>query len=290
MRIWPVLAAMLVTMQAAAVLADSAHDPLSGAPLPPGQQRGATSPISDRFYVIGSFYDPAVSTSLRIDGQSPAAGMPGRTGTVVSGEKDMGLAGRLQQPRIELMFRLKKRNRLRLNYFETSRHGDRLLSRPVFFGDLDFDVGDRVTSYLDFRSFDLTYTYSFLRTEHFELGTGLAAHFIEAVGHGAVAARNERKDISGSGVFPTVPLDFTWVISRHFAFTTRAQYFKASVSGFTGALGQYHGDLQYRWKPNFTLGAGYTRMKWSLDVNDANFPGIFRLDVRGPEAFFKVSF
>ncbi len=290
MRTWAVLAVMWVAMHATTARADSAHDPYSGAPLPPSKQPRPASPITDRFYVIGSFYDPAVSTVLRVDGQSPAPGVPGRTGTVVSGERDLGEAGRIPQPRIELMFRLKKRNRVRLNYFETRRNGSNLLARPVLFGDLNFNVGDQVTSFLDFRSFDLTYTYSFLRTEHFELGTGLAAHFIEATGHGEVPARNERKDISGAGVVPTIPLDFTWVISRRFAFTTRAQYFKASVSGFTGALGQYHGDLQYRWQPNFTLGAGYTRMKWSLDVHDANFPGAFRLDVRGPEAYFKVSF
>ena len=44
------------------------------------------------------------------------------------------------------------------------------------------------------------------------------------------------------------------------------------------------------WKPNFSLGAGYTIMKYSLDLQDNNFPGSFRLNVRGPEAFFKVSF
>ena len=63
----------------------------------------------------------------------------------------------------------------------------------------------------------------------------------------------------------------------------------AKVHDFEGSLGEYHGDFQYRWKPNFSVGAGYTWMKSSLDVNDATFPGAFRLNVRGPEAFFKVS-
>jgi hypothetical protein len=288
MRSWLVLAALLTAIQAMPLHAE--RDPLTGAPVSPKQKRPNASPITDRFYVMGAFFNPAVSTALRVDGQSPAAGVPGRIGTVVSGEKDLGLSGRIPQGDIELMVRLEERNRLRVDYFETRRYGNQTLKRPIFFGDLDFNVGDAASSFLDFRSFDLTYTYSFIRNERFEVGTGLAVHFLEADGIGQVQARNERKEVTGAGAFPTIPLDFTWVISRHFAFTTRAQYFRASVSGFTGAVGQYHGDFQYRWKRNFTLGAGYTRMKWLLDVNDANFPGTFRLDVRGPEAFFKVSF
>ena len=288
MRIWLASAAVLIALQA--IPAHAERDPRNGAPVSPKQKRPTPSPINDRFYAMGGFFNPAISTALRIDGRSPMAGVPGRIGTTLSTEKDLGMDGRVPQGRVELMFRLRKRSKVRVNYFETRRTADHALARPVFFGDLDFNPGDQVSSFLDFRSFDLTYTYSFIRTERFELGTGLAVHFLEAEARGSVETKNLQKDVSGAGAFPTIPLDFTWVLSRHFAFTTRAQYLKASVSGFTGAVGQYHGDFQYRWKPNFTIGAGYTRMKWLLDVKDASFPGAFRLDVRGPEAFFKVSF
>src|SRR5262249_57470668 len=96
--------------------------------------------------------------------------------------------------------------------------------------------------------------------------------------------------VSGGGGFPRIPLEFRWRISRRFAFVARGQYFHATVSDFEGSMGEYHGDFQYRWKPNFSVGAGYTVMRSFLDVDDAHFPGAFRLNVRGPEAFFKVSF
>ena len=151
-------------------------------------------------------------------------------------------------------------------------------------------MGDRATSTLDWRSFGLTYTYSFIRTDRFEVGTGIAVNFVEADAIGAVPARNLRQEVSGSGAFPTIPLDAIWRISRRFAVTARGQYFRASIDNFQGSMAEYHGDFQYRWKPNFSLGAGYTIMREFLDVNDASFPGFFRLNIRGPEAFFKVSF
>jgi hypothetical protein len=288
MRNWVYLTAALLALQA--VPAHAERDPWSGAPIKPDKNRMTPSPITDRFYVEGIFFNPAESTSLRIDTQSPGPGLPGRTGTLVSGERDLGMDSRNPQGRIQIMFRLRERNRLRVDYFESNRRGDHVIARQILFGNETFLTNDRVTSSLDWREFALTYTYSFIRTDRFEVGLGLAAHFVEADARGAVEAKQLRQEVSGAGVFPTIPLDCTWRISRRFALTARGQYLHAAVNRFRGAIGEYHGDFQYRWKPNFSLGAGYTIMKYSLDVNDSHFPGSFRLNVRGPEAFFKVSF
>jgi hypothetical protein len=282
MRTWLGFVAVLFAIQA--LPAQAERDPLSGAPVAPSKKREIPSPITDRFYVRGTFYSPAIRTSLQVDAQA------GTAGTLIGGEKDLGMKGRVPQGRIELMIRMRKRNKLRVDYFATDRSGSHVLQRQIQFGDQLFAVNDVATSNLEWRTFGLTYTYSLLQTERFELGLGIAVHFLEADARGAVEARQLRQEVSGAGAFPTIPLDFTWRISRRFALTARGQYFHASVNGFQGSLGEYHGDFQYRWKPNFSVGAGYTIMKYSLDVNDASFPGLFRMDVRGPEAFFKVSF
>lgn len=288
MRNWVYLAAALLALQA--IPAHAERDPWSGAPIKPDKNRKTPSPITDRFYVRGTFFNPAVSTTLRVDTQSPGAGLPGTTGTPVSGEKDLGLRGRVPQGRIEIMFRLRERNRLRVDYFASDRNGNRVIDRPILFGNETFLTNDRVTSTLEWRQFALTYTYSVVRNDRFEVGVGLGVHFVEADARGAVDAKQLRQEVSGSGAFPTIPIDATWRISQRFAMVARAQYFHASVNSFEGSIAEYHGDFQYRWKPNFTVGAGYTVMKWILEVSDANFPGGLRLNVRGPEAFFKVSF
>ena len=272
------------------VPAKAERDPWSGAPIKPDKNRMTPSPITDRFYVRGTFFNPAISSTLRVDTRSPAPGVMGITGTTLSGERDFGMDDRNPMGRVEIMFRLRERNRLRVDYFETNRRGDHVIARQIQLGDETFAINDRVTSFLDWRQFGLTYTYSVIRTDRIEAGIGLAVHFLEAEAQGQVLAKQLRQEVSGSGAFPTIPLDLTWRISRRFAMVARMQYFHASVNNFDGSMGEYHGDFQYRWTPNFTVGAGYTRMRTSLEIkNDAHFPGAFRLDVRGPEAFFKVS-
>jgi len=290
MRNWVYLSAALLALQA--VPAHAERDPVSGAPIKPDKKRWTPSPITDRFAVEGIFYNPAVSTTLRVDTQSPADGIPGITGTTLSGERDFGLDSRIPQGRIEIIFRLRQNNRLRVDYFATNRRGDHIINRTILFGDETFVANDRVTSSLDWREFSLTYTYSLFRNDYVEAGVGLGAHFIQADARGAVEAKQLRQEVSGSGAFPSIPLDITWRIWHGLALSARGQYFHASVNNFEGSIAEYHGDLQWRWRkyPNFSLGAGYTIMRSSLDVDDTNFPGSFRLNVRGPEGFFKVSF
>src|SRR2546427_1250011 len=101
MRTMLYLAAASLALQA--VPAHAERDPWSGAPIRPDKNRKTTSPITDRFYVRGTFYNPAISTTLRVDTQSPGGGLPGITGTTVNGERDLGLDSRIPQGRIEII-------------------------------------------------------------------------------------------------------------------------------------------------------------------------------------------
>ena len=87
-----------------------------------------------------------------------------------------------------------------------------------------------------------------------------------------------------------VGLDFAFRISRRWSVTWRGQYFHASLNNFDGWLADIHEDVQYRWKPNFTVGVGYTSIRAKLALATGNFPGQFNMSLQGPMAFFRVSF
>ena len=90
--------------------------------------------------------------------------------------------------------------------------------------------------------------------------------------------------------FPTLALDGTWRISSQFALTGRINHLSADVQDSSGEVSDYHADLQYRWRPNFAVGVGYTRLKTKLVIADSDFPGRFIFDVKGPELFLRASF
>ena len=286
MRRPPALGAVILATFAAPVLAQADRDPYSGAPLAP-QKHETPSPIHDHFYIRGSFFDPQLRTHLRADPSFPP---PGVTGTVVSAEHDLGLPGRLRQGRVEFMFRLRERSRVRVDYFDADRSGSSVLTRDVVFNNQTFAAGQQAVSSLDWRQFDITYTYSPVHNDTLELGTGLGIYFLQVDAIGSVPAQNQRQEVSSATPFPALPLDLTWCISRRWAASARGAYLRVNLSGFRGWYADLDENVQYRLNPNFVLGLGYSSIRASLTRRSGVNPGVFGLSVSGPQAFVRFSF
>jgi len=247
-------------------------------------ERPIASPITDHFALRGSFFPASISTDVHVD---PSAGV---SGTPLSAERDLGQPSRLYQGRGELIFRLRERNRLRVDYFGSDRTAAQVLNRDIIFGSHTFHAHDVTQTEAQFSMLSFTYTYSVIRSERFEVGAGVGVHLLNADARGTDQTLRQHAEASGDGGFPTLALDGTWRISQRFAFTARAQYFSATLHGDSASLGDYHTDLQYRWVPNFAVGVGYQDIRAELDVTHGGTPGGFALRVSGPELFFRASF
>jgi hypothetical protein len=286
MRLWMPVALVLLAMRSPLALAD--RDPNSGAPLPPPKHPKTTSPITDHFYIRASYFPAQFRTSLRVDpGGHP---QPPVFGTPLSAENDLGLPERVHKGRVDMMFRMRERSKVRVDYFGADRSGTRTIANEVIIGNTTFPAGSTLQNTLNFEMGDITYTYSFLKTEHFELGTGIALYLIEARLQAAGPATFQSQTTTAAGPLPALPLDFTWAISNRFAITARGAYVRANIGGTTGWFEDLHADVQYRFKPNFAIGAGYTSLRTNITSNSGDNPGVFSMSVTGPEAFIRFSF
>ena len=242
------------------------------------------SPITDRFALTGIFQSGSVSTVVRYD-QSPLV-----AGTTIDGEKLLGLDDKVNKGSIALMFRLAERSRFTVDYFKLTRHGDAVLSQPVIVGSNSYLVSDRLITDLDLRILGLTYTYSFLKTERFELGGGLGIRIGQAEGAGEVPARRLRDTFDGVAPLPTLTVDGTWRFTKRFSFNGRVQYFAVHTGGVDGSLANYHGDVQFRAWKNLAAGLGYSSLHVLVDSADPGNTGRLDFKVKGPEFFLRASF
>jgi hypothetical protein len=287
MRTFVTAASVLLALQAAPARAE--RDPQSGAPLPPKKHQTA-SPITDHMYVRASYFNAKLNTEVRAD---PTNAAPGMTGTQVNAENDLGLPAKLNQGRVEFGFRLRDRNKVRVDYFDADRSGNAVLANDVVFRDTTFLAGLPTGTSLDWKQFDITYTYSFIRNDRFEVGTGIAVYFLQ---FDAMMTQPQpfaiplSEEVSAASPFPALPLDATWCISGRWAATARVAYLKANFHSADGWYSDSHADLQYRWNPNFAVGFGYTGTHTSLTSRISSNPGRVDMSIRGPEAFIRLSF
>ena len=284
MRIFRAVAAVLLVTQAMPALAD--RDPYSGAPLPPATHEPA-SPITDHFYIRAAFYTPKYNTSFRVD---PTNAPPGTTGTPVNAENDLGLAHRERQGVVDFMFRLRDRNKVRVGYFESKRSGSQVLANDIVFGDQTFPAGQLAQTSFDLEQFNITYTYSFIRNNRFEVGSGLALYFLQIDVIGQVPAQGLRQEVTAATPFPALPLDLTWCLSSRWAATAQAAYLKVNTHNLGGWYLDTHADIQYRWVPNFVVGAGYASIRTDLTHRNGSFPGVVNMTIKGPQVFVRFSF
>jgi hypothetical protein len=248
----------------------------------------AASPITDRFALRATYFRGTADTRVQLDPSTP-----GLAGTLLDAEDDLAFDEAIDQGRMELYFRFGKRLRLRADYFKLNRFGATVLDETIVFGDDTYLAGEYVESSLDYRSLSFTLLYSFLRRDSIELSAGIGINLLEAEAATEAVERNAREEESGVAPLPAVALDGSWRFARRWSLNAHGQYFSATYDDIDGTLSEFHVDVQYRWKPNFAIGLGYTALDVAVRADplaDHDFPEIFRLRSSGPEFFIRASF
>jgi hypothetical protein len=243
------------------------------------------SPITDRFAARVSYYRASVSTTGSVtDPNAPAPGTP------VSLESDLGLSDKAEQGRVEFIFRARERHRVRVDLWQIDRSAVAAPPKNIVFGSITLLPTDQVASNFFWRQSDFTYTYSVLHRARYELGVGVGLHLIEASATAHVYARGLHESFDGAGPFGTVALDGSFLITDRFSFNARGQYMSLTLGNSNGKLGDYHADVQFRWKPNLAFGLGYESTSEKVNVTSGTPYGDMQFNVHGAELFVRASF
>jgi len=242
--------------------------------------------LNDQLTLQAALVESSNHTTIRYDS---SAGTPG---TVVDGENDLGLPSRKLIGHAELMFRMKTRHRVHIgNYFlPLDRHATTTLDKTINFGDTTYNVNDVVSSELNMRLLEITYSYSFIKNDRAEVGASLGLDVVgfEAAATVAARLRTEREDHSVPA--PVGGLDGTVRLSSRWYAEARAQYLKVNTHDVSGTLETFQANVLYRLSPNVTFGLGYSGFKVDVDSFKVGESGLFQLRSAGPQLLARVGF
>ena len=244
------------------------------------------SPTEERVRLsLGAVYLDS-NTTAQFDSSS------GVTGTLVNAERDLAVSKDSFEAKFQLMLRVGERNRVRFDYFSLDRTGSTTADKDILFRNVELLPGDPVVSNLSIDVLSITYGYSFIHNERFELAATLGVNDTDLSARARVntAARHVDQTEDQAGPFPTVGLDGTYVISKRFYLDGRVAYFKANVDRLDGSLGSYELSALYRLRPNIAFALGYQLVKAHLLSSQAGKSGLFDFNTQGPEAYLRVAF
>jgi hypothetical protein len=244
------------------------------------------SPTEERVRLsLGAVYLNS-NTKMQVDSST------GVVGTLINGENDFGLDKSDFEAKFQLMLRVGERNRLRFDYFSLDRTGDTTVNKDILFRNVELLPRDPLNSNLSIDVLSITYEYSFIHNEKFELAATLGINETDLSARARVNTTTRQVDQTEdqAGPLPTLGLDGTYVISKRFYVDGRVEYFKANVDHLDGSLGFYELNALYRLRPNISFALGYELVKAHLLSAQASQAGLFAFTTQGPEFFVRVAF
>jgi hypothetical protein len=244
------------------------------------------SPTEERVRLSLGVIHTTNDTNMQVDSST---GVPG---TPINAEKQFGLDESDFDPKFQAMVRVGERNRLRFDYFYLNRNGNTTVEEPIIFRDVELLPGDPLNSNLSLSVLSITYEYSFLHSEKYEVAAtvGISDTDISVQAKVSTPVRHVNQTEDQAGPFPTVGFDATYVISKRFYIDGRAEYMHVALDNLDGSLGYAEFDALYRLRPNISFALGYNLVRANLESTQASQSGYFDFTTKGPEFFVRVAF
>lgn len=221
----------------------------------------------------------------------------GGASTSIRFEDDLSLDDNTDALRAELYWRIDRRHRIDVGYFDLDRNGTRSIDRQIQWGDTSFDVGVDVTSRLRTQVFPVRYTYYFLADDESELGFSAGVYgmsltaSLSGIGtvNGTTGTSQATETFETPVPLPVVGLQGAYALSSDLRAIGSLQAFYVRLENIAGAdvidggLLDLILGLEYDLTENFELGAaanwfylnaGAERDRLTFDF-DYGFAGLY---------------
>jgi hypothetical protein len=255
--------------------------------LAPALHAEAGDPLSDRFnFQLGGFL-LSTETTLRVDGEFSR-------GTEIDTERDLGLKDS-DRFRIDAYWRIARKHKIRLMFFDTSNEADKTLERTIEFLGQQYDVGLDVHAKSETQVTELAYEYTFMKRDTYDLSGSLGIHnlkFETSLG-GELNGNplpNLQNTAEANGPLPVLGVHGVWRFNDQFYIDAMIQYFTISFEEYDGSVTDYTASAVWQFSKHFGVGAGWNNFITKVDVDGDQFNGHLRWRYGGARIFVTASF
>lgn len=239
--------------------------------------------IEDRFRVEVMTLSAGLDTDIRIDPTLVTSG------TLIHAEDDLGLDDQKLLPLAEITLLPGDRHLIRLSGFSLRRSAREVIDQTIVFDDQTYLPGERVDSTLNLTSFGLTYGYSIVQTQRFDLALTFGVQIVEVEANAVVRSRVVRDSETGITPLPLAGIEGRFDFNDRWSFEARVQYLSVEFDEIDGSVLDARGALTWRMNPYLVFGLGYRTFDVKVDSRDAEDPGLFDMKMAGPLLFMRAS-
>lgn len=229
--------------------------------------------------VVGAYFVRSeTNVDLRASGIAPAAEL----------EADRGLSDGEWTGVFDAIWRLQQYHRLELSYFELNRSDTITPAQDIRVGDTIFVSGDPMRNDFNTRVFRFGYSFSLFHDEQKELWLFGGLHVADV----AYQASNstETVDASMRSVLPALGAGLRVSPTERLSAAIKLELFDMNFGENPGRMSELRISGQYQLSDRWGVGLAYLTYRQDIDSGDANYPGDYQFDYRGPVAYVQARF
>lgn len=256
---------------------------LQGADLPEAKPR----PWRDVEIAIGGYF-AAMETDLDVRTDSGL-------GAVINFEKLLGLDEVGLSARLGASVALAPRHRLHLDMFDLTREGTKQVDQSFTFNGTTYPANSEVDTTLGIQFINLTYGYSFMLDDRFNLAVTLGIHGLRTVAkiesEALEIAENERFFLP----IPLPGLRMDFALTPDLWLRQRVELIWLSIDNYQGLVTDVSMSFEFTLFDHVALGVGWNVVRSKLKMDDDEFPGVkfrgeFEFDFAGLQLYLNIFF
>src|SRR4030095_7284290 len=128
----------------------------------------------DRFRLSAGFFVPVTNTDLQVGIKGAVAGTP------INLERDLGYTGGQVTFLANFQWRISRKSRLNLNYYNIPRSSTHKLTKDITFKDSTYKTNTTVHTYFNTAIYQISYGYAIISKPRYELGVLIGTHTVGA--------------------------------------------------------------------------------------------------------------
>lgn len=234
----------------------------------------------DRFRLSAGFFVPVTNTDLTVGVKGGVAGTP------INLEKDLGYGNTQLTFLANFQWRISRKSRLNLNYYNIPRSRTQTLKKDITFKDSTYHVNSSVNTFFNTAIYQISYGYAILSKPNYELGILIGTHLVG--GKAGISLNGTNGGISSSTEFgftaplPDLGLWGGYTFSDRFAVNLDMDYLSLTVNNITGSIFAYNLLFIYRAMDKLDVSLGYSGLNFKVDAVRKGVEGSFKWGYNGP--------
>jgi len=231
----------------------------------------------ERFRVTGGFFVPSNNTNLQVSIKG------GAVGTEIDFENDLGFAKNELTFLGNFQWRIKRRSRINLNYYNIPRSATHTIDRDITFNGKTYPVNATVNAVFNTAIYQVTYGYAILAKPNYELGLLIGTHLVQGrAGMALNATASATTDFTFVAPVPDLGIWGGYAFNKRIAINLDFTYLALSYGDYSGRILAYNLLFIYKMTNKLDLSAGFSGLNFRLDVDKTNAEGHFKWGYNGP--------